>query len=368
MPYASALSQHPLATHAVGEVVGRVLEELGPAPEVAVLFVSAAHTGVIDDIAGAVRQLLSPGVLIGCAAATVVGDAHEIEDAPAIALWAGRVPAATPVRLDGALGMPSAADLPPDATVLVLLADPFTFPTEDAITYSSLPVIGGLASSAMRPGGNRLVLDGAVHADGAVGVVLGGIDAEMVVSQGCRPIGQPMIVTAGEANLVAGLGGQPALERVQSELGRLGPEEIELVQGGLHIGRVIDEQQEEFGRGDFLVRNLLGADPERGVVAVGDEVVVGGTVQLHVRDAVTADEDLRHLLAGRHADGALLFTCSGRGTHMFGIPDHDATLVDDALGRSPVAGMSCQGEIGPVGGRSFLHSFTASLLLLRDRV
>jgi len=367
VPYASALSQHPLAAHAVGEVVGRVLEELGPAPEVAVLFVSAAHTGVIEDIASAVRQLLAPGVLIGCTAGTVVGDGREIEDAPAVALWAGRLPTAVPVRLDGARGLPSVAELPHDAAVLVLLADPFTFPTEDTIVAAPLPVIGGLASSALRPGGNRLVLDGAVHADGAVGVVLGGMDAEMVVSQGCRPIGQPMIVTAGDANLVAGLGGQPALDRVQSELGRLGPEDIELVQHGLHIGRVVDEQQETFGRGDFLVRNVLGADPQRGVVAVGDDVVVGGTVQLHVRDAATADEDLRHLLAGRQADGALLFTCSGRGTHLFGIPDHDATLVDDALDSSPVAGMSCQGEIGPVGGRSFLHTFTASLLLLRDR-
>lgn len=366
MPFASALSQHPLATHAVGEVVGRVLEDVGPSPDLALLFVSAAHTGAIEDIAGAVRTLLSPRVLLGCTAGTVVGDGREIEEEPAIALWAGTVPTAVPLRLDGLRGLPHPDDLPPDATAVIVLADPFTFPTEQAMAGASLPVIGGLASSAHRPGGNRLVLDGEIHADGAVAVVLGGVEVTTVVSQGCRPIGEPMVVTAGEGNLLASLGGTRALDRVEAQLGALTPEELALARQGLHLGRVIDEQQDEFGRGDFLVRNVLGADRERGVVAVGDEVVVGGTVQLHVRDAATADEDLRQLLADHRADGALLFTCNGRGPHLFGTPDHDATVVDEALG-APVAGMSCQGEIGPVGGQSFLHSFTASVLLLRER-
>jgi small ligand-binding sensory domain FIST len=130
---------------------------------------------------------------------------------------------------------------------------------------------------------------------------------------------------------------------------------------------VIDERQAEFGRGDFLIRDVLGADPKTGAVAVGDEVEVGATVQLQVRDADSADEDLRDLLWSRTADGALLFTCNGRGTSLFGIESHDARLVSDALDRAPLAGMSCAGELGPVGGRSFLHTFTASLLLLHDR-
>lgn len=367
MPYAAAMSQHPVAAHAVGEVVGRVLEALGPRPSVAVLFVSASHSGAVDDIATAVRRLLEPDALIGCTAGTVVGDAHEVEDAPAVSLWAARLPTAAAFRLDAFRRFPAASELPPGTEAVVLLADPFTFDAGEAVAGAAVPVVGGLASAGTRPGQDRLVLDGAAYADGAVALALGGVEVTTIVSQGCRPVGQPMVVTAGEGNLVAGLGGRRALDRLQDELASLTEGELELARQGLHMGRVIDEQQEEFGRGDFLVRNVLGADPERGVVAVGDDVVVGGTVQLHVRDAMTADEDLQQLLAGQEADGALLFTCNGRGTHLFGIPDHDASVAHQALDGAPVAGMSCQGEIGPVGGRSFLHGFTASMLLLRDR-
>ncbi|MBA3303569.1 MAG: FIST C-terminal domain-containing protein, partial [Acidimicrobiia bacterium] len=115
------------------------------------------------------------------------------------------------------------------------------------------------------------------------------------------------------------------------------------------------------------IRNVLGAErgPEGGLV-VGDDVEVGATVQLQVRDAASADADLRSLLAPCDADGALLFTCNGRGTHLFGEPDHDAAAVADVLADPPLAGMSCAGEVGPVGTRSFLHGFTASMLLFRE--
>jgi small ligand-binding sensory domain FIST len=367
VPFASAMSQHPEAAAAVGEVVGRVLEDLGPEPDLAILFVSAAHVGAVADIAAVVRRVVSPRVLLGCTAGSVVGDAHEVEDAPAVSLWAGRMPTVVPFRLDATRPFPAAEQLPADAAAFVLLADPFTYDAADAVASSALPVIGGLASAGMRPGFDRLVLDGEVFTDGAVAVAIGGVDVTTVVSQGCRPVGQPMVVTAGEGNLLAELGGRRALDRLQDELASLDESDLVLARLGLHMGRVIDEQREEFDRGDFLVRNVLGGDPERGVVAVGDEVTVGGTVQLHVRDAITADEDLRLLLEGQQADGALLFTCNGRGTHLFGIADHDALVADAALDGAPIAGMSCQGEIGPVGGRSFLHGFTASLLLLRDR-
>jgi small ligand-binding sensory domain FIST len=201
--------------------------------------------------------------------------------------------------------------------------------------------------------------------DGAVGVVIGGVDVATIVSQGCRPVGDPMVVTAGEGSMLGELAGKPALERVRSVLDRLSVEELESARHGLHVGRVIDERREEFGRGDFLVRNVLGAVPASGAVAVGDTVTVGSTVQLHVRDALTADEDLRSMLDGIHADGALLFTCTGRGTGLFGAPDHDAATLADRVGPA-IAGMSCAGEVGPIGGRSFLHGYTASILLLSD--
>ena len=381
MPFAAALSEHPLPTHATGEVVGEVLERLGEQPDLAVLFVAASHTGAIEDIASTVRQVLRPRVLVGCTAGTVVGAGREVEDQPAVSLWAGRIPTVVVHRLaamqtpDGAVitGFPPADDLPPDAAAVLVLADPFTFPSDEFLAGLRdqvgvrLPVIGGLASAARGPGGNRLVVDGHVLTDGAVAVVLGGVDVETVVSQGCRPIGDPMVVTSGEGSMIRELAGRNALERVQDVLRALSPDEITLAQQGLHLGRVIDERKIEFERGDFLVRNVLGADRSTGAVAVGDEVEIGATVQLHIRDAISADEDLRQLLDGARADGALLFTCNGRGTHMFGEDDHDASIVSETLDRAPLAGMSCAGELGPVGGRSFLHGFTASLLLLRDR-
>ena len=381
MPFAAALSEHPVPSHAVGEVVGEVLERLGPAPDVAVLFVSAGHTGAVEDIARAVRELLLPAALVGCTAGSVVGVEREVEDQPAISLWAARLPTARAYRLaavaspDGAAitGVPELGDLPPDAAVVLVLADPFSFPTEELLVGLraqlgvELPMVGGLASAARGPGGNRLVVGDRIHSDGAVALVLGGVEVEAVVSQGCRPIGEPMIVTAGEGSMIRELAGRNALERVQEVLRALPPDDLDLARRGLHLGRVIDEHQATFGAGDFLVRGVLGADSGTGAVAVGDELEVGATVQLHVRDAASADHDLRQLLAGRRADAALLFTCNGRGTQLFGEEDHDATVLSDALDRAPLAGMSCAGEIGPVGRHSFLHTFTASALLLRDR-
>src|SRR5690242_20443458 len=181
-----------------------------------------------------------------------------------------------------------------------------------------LSVIGGLESAARGPGGNRLVLDGAAHTDGAVGALLPpGVAIATVVSQGCRPIGSPMIVTKAERNVIYELAGQPALTRLMAMVEDLDGDERALVQHGLHLGQVIDEGKIEFSRGDFLVRNVLGADRDLGAIAVGDAVDVGSTVQFQVRDAASADEDLRSLLSGHHATGALVFTCNGRGSHLF---------------------------------------------------
>ena len=379
MPYAAALSAHPVPSQAVGEVVGQLLDSVGVEPDLLVLFASVSHTGAMEDIVRAVEELLRPRVFVGCTASTVVGGDRELEDSPALSLWAARGVLASAHRLDaqprdGGIaisGFPHASDLLDEAKAILVLADPFTFPVEHLLTGLreqsgvSLPVIGGMASAGRAPGGNRLVVDGAVLSSGAVAVLLGGAGVEAVVSQGCRPIGEPMTVTRGEGNLVHELAGQPALDRVQAVLRSLTPDEIELARNGLHLGRVVDESKVTYERGDFIVRNVLGADPRVGAVAVGDDVQVGSTVQLQVRDAATADEDLRALLRGRSASGALVFTCNGRGTHLFGAPDHDASVITDALG-APLAGMSCAGEIGPVGNRSFVHGFTASIALFRD--
>jgi small ligand-binding sensory domain FIST len=381
MPFAAALSEHPLATHAVGEVVGDVLERIGEPPDLAVLFVSGRHTGVMEEIAGAVRELLAPGWLVGCTTGTVVGGEREVEDEPAISLWAGTLPSVAAYRLatvtttDGmaVTGFPRRDELPFGATAILLLGDPYSFPAAELLeglreqAGIELPVIGGMASAGRAPGGNRLVLDDDIFSEGAVAVVVGGVEVDAVVSQGCRPIGAPMVVTSGEGSVVRELAGRPALERVQEVLASLSPDELSLARGGLHVGQVINEHKAEFGPGDFLIRDLLGADKDAGAVAVGGEVEVGATVQLQIRDAESADADLRQLLADQQGDAALLFTCNGRGTNLFGVPDHDALVVSDALDRAPVAGMSCAGELGPVGDRSFLHAFSASIALFRER-
>jgi small ligand-binding sensory domain FIST len=380
MPFASALSTHPVTAHATGEVTGQVLERLGPHADLAVLFVTRPHAGALEDAAATVRRILAPSVLIGCAAESVVGNGLEIEEEPAVTLWTGTTGPVAPIRLWADLddeeprinGWPEALPFAPQA--LLLLADPYTLPVDRVIHLLAerapgLPLLGGMASAALGPGGNRLALDDTVHTTGAVGALIGpGVGLATVVSQGCRPVGRPLVVTRSERNVIYELAGRPALERLL-EMAKSGmsEHEIRLINQGLHLGLVIDEHQAEFGRGDFLVRNVLGADQSNGAIAVGDRVDVGTTVQFHVRDAESADEDLRELLASRQAGGALLFTCNGRGTRMFAEPHHDAVVVGDLLSDPALAGFFAAGELGPVGGHNFLHSFTASLALFADR-
>jgi small ligand-binding sensory domain FIST len=379
MPFVNALSQHPEPAEATGDVVGRVTEALDAVPDLAVLFCSADHADALDDIVATIRALLSPRVLIGATAESVVGGEYEVEEGPALTLWAASLPSVpTPVRVTAirtptgtAIQGLAVADLPPGGTLL-LLADPFSLPVDailDAVEASGTGVMvaGGMASAARAAGGNRLVLDSDVVTHGGVGVVLPPEAAvSTVVSQGCRPVGRPMIVTRGRGNVLDQLAGKPALERLEELAQRAGPEERSLLASGLHLGVAIDEHRDAFGRGDFLIRGVVGVERSTGGLVVGDEVDVGTTVQFHVRDADAADEDLHAMLAPTTGDAALLFTCNGRGSRLFGEPDHDARAVRDALGTDAVAGMACAGEVGPVGHRSFLHGFTASVVVFQD--
>jgi small ligand-binding sensory domain FIST len=181
------------------------------------------------------------------------------------------------------------------------------------------------------------------------------------VSQGCRPIGKPLTITRAERNFVHELAGQPALSRLQEIVDAASEADRELMREGLHLGLVVDEHRLDFERGDFLVRNLLGADQSTGSLAVGEVVDVGQTVQFHVRDAEAADEDLRHLMTGVVGDAALMFTCNGRGVNLFAESGHDASTIQEMLGVVPLSGAFCAGEIGPVGGHNFFHGFTASV-------
>ena len=366
--YGAALSEHPDSASAAGEVIGEILEAVGPSPDLAVLFTSASHREAISEVADAIHQALAPAALLGATAVSVIGGPLEVEERPAVSLWAAAQCPAQPIRLEAVQGPDGWAvgGMPVNAEgTLLVLPDPFSFPSEMLLNAGpEMTVVGGLASAAGRPGGNRLVLGQEVFDDGAVGVLLDPeLQVRTVVSQGCRPIGQPFTITKSDGNIVSEMGGRSAVDRLRETLLALDDAERALVSKGLHIGVVIDEHKSEFNRGDFLIRGLIGADEETGALAVGDSVEVGTTVQFQVRDAATADEDLRELMADASAGSALVFTCNGRGTHLFDGPDHDAAVVHEALQRAPVAGMFCAGEIGPVGGHNFLHGFTASVVL-----
>jgi len=386
MPFTVGLSQHADPGIATGEIVGRVLETLGVQPDVAVLFTSGEHMGNTDEIAAAVLELLNPGAFIGTTAVSVAAGEREIEEETAAVLWvgslgSGNAPRARAVRLGG-VPDPAADDEALAAALdevhaagdlsMIVLADPYSYPVDAALghwaeRWPDVSVLGGLSSGAPMPGGNRIVVDGGVHRDGAAALIVGGsATVTHLVSQGCRPIGQPYIITEAEGNVVKSLGGMPPFERLQQVFSKLDPADQRLVQRGLHVGRVTDERKIDFERGDFLIRGVLGADRESGAIAIGDEAPIGATVQFHVRDADTANEDLRAALAhSPQTEGALLFTCNGRGTHLFDAPHHDASALVDRTS-AEVAGMFCAGEIGPVGARSYVHGFTASMALFSD--
>lgn len=379
--YASAISEHPVAAQAVGELAGSILEQLdGNRADLVVAFVSPHFGGATEDIGGVLHAVLRPRALIGSTNAAVIGVGREVEGTPAIAVWAAAFSSTTvrTIRLDidqyddgsALLGWP--ADEIDDAHTLLLLADPFTFPVDGVLhalaqSHPDLQVIGGMASAATGPGVNRLIVDHDVADRGAVGVVLGGADrVDAVVSQGCRPVGRPYTVTDVDGNYVCGLGGRSALERLQEIAAAMPEEEREQLQRGLHVGLVVDEHLVDFGRGDFLVRNVTGARSDDGAIAIGARVEVGQTLQFQVRDAAAADADLRQTLAVHDAASALLFTCTGRGARLFGAPNHDAEVVRDLLGPVPLAGAFCAGELGPVGRANHVHGFTASLALFRE--
>ena len=373
--YASALSEHPDPAQAAAEVTAEVLERLGPMPELAVLFVTPPHRNAAGDIADLVRAVLRPVTLLGAAAVAVLGARREVEQTPGVSLFAARLGSpAIPVRLfaERAADRWQIGGVPADMAgvrSMLLVADPFTFPVDSLLEQlgkdqSGLAVVGGMASAASQPGGNRLVVDDVSYADGAIGALLSeDVSAQAVVSQGCRPIGRPYIVTRADGHMIYELGGRPAIERLIATLEHLPPVDRHLAEQGLHCGVVIDETKLEFERGDFLIRGVLGVDHATGAVAVGDTLPVGSTVQFQVRDAASADEDLHAVLSGRAASGALVFTCNGRGRQLFGTADHDATVVGDLLGTSALAGMFCAGELGPVGGRNAIHGFTASIAI-----
>lgn len=363
------------------------------------------------------KSLTGAKVVLGCTSETAAGGAYELENAPALSLWAAKLPGAEilPMHLSysrsstesAIVGWPKATDGDwPEDSSLIVMGEPFGFPVDVLLERFNedrpgIRIAGGMASGASAPGESRLLLGDQTFDQGLVAIRISGTPVRMLVSQGCRPIGDPMVITKCERNIIQALGGKKALDVVYDLFGTLPTREQRMFQNGLHLGRVIDEYQEKFEFGDFLIRNVIGIDKDESTVQIGDFVRPGQTVQFHIRDAESASIELEQLLKRaveqRGFEAALLFSCNGRGTNLFPDPHHDVSKIQNAnrflnakadlagsvQARSatgdpvddtnveavsdtpeiPLAGFFAAGEIGPVGNKNFLHGFTASLVL-----
>jgi small ligand-binding sensory domain FIST len=353
----------------------------GRRPDLACIFVSGAEPDQVAAAGLRAMQRCAAEAGIGCSGPGVLASGRAIEAANAVAVWCAVLP---DVRIrtfhlevlpasDGmaVVGLPERGD---DDVVGVLLADPWSFPVDGFVARSNealtgLPFVGGCATGWRGRGSTRLFLNGEAVDRGAVGALLAGpVGARAVVSQGCRPIGPAMTVTAADGNVLLELAGAPAWEKLEQIILALDPESQALAATGLQVGIAMDEYADEHGLGDFLVRGIAGGDPDRRGLVVGDLVPVGRTVQFQLRDAAAADEDLRRTLRAFRSgpvdtvEGALLFSCNGRGGQMFTAADHDVVVLGEELSVDAVAGFFAAGEIGPVGGRNHMHGLTASVL------
>lgn len=384
--FAAALSVRDATEDALAEVIRQALDDLAAPVDLAMVFLSPHHAQHVETVAKELTRLLDTDNVIGCTGESIIGESREAEDTPAISLWLAHLPETTivPMHLefqrtaDGGSIVGWSDQLPntwPADAASLVLAEPFSFPTDLLLErinedHPGMPVIGGISSGSYQPGENRLIMGDKVLESGGVFVyVQGNVRIRSVVSQGCRPIGDPFVITKAERNVVYELGGHPALQQVEAIFKTLPVKDQQLVSRGLHIGRVVDEYQSDRSQGDFIVRNVVGIEKESGALMIGDYVKPGQTVQFHVRDEFSASAELKQLFAELKKDGCqaasvLTFTCNGRGTKLFSQPHHDATCVTNAFGKIPNAGFFAAGEIGPVAGRNFLHGFTASVAVM----
>ena len=395
MRWESSLSRQNDLDAALDECAASIGASLGDpaAADFAAVFASPRFTRQASALAAGAAARFPNAALIGCSAAGVIGSGREEEDQAALSVTAGVLPDVTVSTFHvRAEDLPS-PDAPPDAWSavvgapldadphFVVLAEPFSMDGEALLAgldyaYPCAVKIGGLASGGNQLAPHALFRNGETRREGAVGAALSGnIVIDSVVAQGCRPIGSPMRVTGAEGNMLYTLDGESSLDRLRRVYDSLPPRDQELIRRNLFMGVAMDPLAERAGGGEFLIRNVMGIDPRAGAVAVAAPLREGQLVQFHVRDAETSADDLRGSLADyasaageRGAAGALLFSCTGRGRHLYGRPDHDTDLFRDALGPLPLGGFFCNGEIGPVAGTTYLHGYTSSFALFRPRV
>jgi small ligand-binding sensory domain FIST len=385
---AVAVSGH-LDTRTAGtEVASDLYDAIGAGSDLVIVFASFHHRAALPEAVQTIRQTLDPGVTMAVTTEGVLGGAEDLEGVAGMSALALRLPGVTlnpwmstpddPISLSHADQIRERISLTDEFRTAIMIAEPFTTPITrllPALTGCGgrnrpVPIIGGMASGASQPGHNVLILDDRVVPAGSIGVsISGGVTVDCVVSQGCRPIGDLHEVTKAKGNMILEVDQEPALAALQQLASSLSEQERELIQKGVLIGNVVSDGKTHYGRGDFLVRNLLGIDQERGAILVADMPAPGQKIQFHVRDAVTAAEDLQLLLDAQQLReppyAGLLFTCNGRGKRLFGEPNHDIGVILERLGSLPIAGFFAAGEIGPLGEKSFLHGHTAALALFR---
>ncbi len=364
--------------------------------DLALAFVSPHYGDSFDLLAELITSQIGPRHCIGCTAMGVIGGGREIEQQPALSLTVARLP---DVEIDTfhleADALPD-PDVGPEAWIdtlgvpgdpvpqFLLLANPMGTSAFDPrpllmgldFAYSRSMVVGGLASALQ---GNTLFIDGVVVHSGCVGLALrGNISVDPVVAQGCRAVGQPMVITGCTGHYLEGLDDRPSFEVLLELFQNLPESDQELMKSnGLFLGIASTALKQELKHGDFLIRNVIRLDSSSGIIGVGDMLRPGQTVQFHLRDADTATEDLELMLRqyseaastrdtiGGSPAGALLFTCTGRGEHLFERPNHDSDKFTAAMGDIPLGGFFCGGEIGPVGGATHLHGYTCSFAIFR---
>lgn len=388
MRFVSALSTEYDADMAAAELLTQIGERMDDQPiHLMVIFLSPHFAHHVSMFSERLRQAFHPQTLIGCTAQGVIDATREVEREPAVSVLAAHLPdvkfepfalhdLTTEATHDDVQAFAHTLAAPEQTRLYLLFADPFSTPIQailDAFNVyrPGVPVIGGMASGSPNPRNNSLILDDQIYTNGAVGVALSGpISVDVIVSQGCRPIGSAFKVTAVQNNVIHGLNGKPPFSCVQAMVDELSEEDRNLLQNGLFIGRAVDSNQAVLGRGDFLIRSVVGVDPDSGSIVVDDVLKEDEMIQFHVRDAETAEEDLDMMLAPQTfydpPCGGLLFSCNGRGLRFYDYPDGDVITIRRAIGPIALSGFFCAGEIGPLAGRNFLHSHTASMVLFRE--
>jgi small ligand-binding sensory domain FIST len=389
MIWASALSTTTATSAALTELKRAIDQQLdGRRPDLVCVFASSHHSDNYLQIAQRVSTHFSPRASIGCSGAGLVGGGYEKENGPALVLCAAYLPGvelypfhATDNQYPNADASPDAwtelvgaeRDQPTNFVLLANLAGPPAFDPRPLLAgldfaYPSCTQIGGLASA---PEHNALFLDGALHNSGLVGIALqGNLQVDTLVARGCRPIGQPMTASTCEEHLLFQLNDRPASQVLADLYHSLPEADQSRMRHGLLLGVASTELKDELEPKDFLMRNIVHMDHEKGYLGIGDILRPGQTVQFHLRDSEAAEEDLE-LLLNRYCReawqpaGALLFTGMGRGQQLFGKANRESNAFFDKVGDVPLTGFFCNGEIGPIGQDTHLHGYTGSFSLFR---